>query len=72
MTFCKLEDVVVRHKKARQARKATTRFVVEIIASENHRPPKGRSFDPVQQSFNVKLIERRVARRSLETDVGGH
>ena len=49
-----------------------TRFVVEIIARENHRPSERRFFDPVKQSFNVELIERRVARRNLETDVGGH
>ena len=72
MISCKLEDVIIRHKKPRQTGKPMTCFIVEIIAGKNYCSLKRRFFDPVQQSFDVSLIKCRVARRDLETDVGGH
>ncbi len=72
MTSCKLEDVIIRDKKARQTWKSMTCFVIEIIASENHRPRQRGFFEPGKQAFDVSLIKRRVSRRGLEADVGGH
>src|ERR1700689_4041455 len=66
------EDVVVRDKKPGEARESMTGFIVEIIASENDHPLERGSGDPMEQLFDVKLIEGRVAGRSLKPDVGTH
>ena len=65
MISCKLEDVIIRHKKPRQTGKPMTCFIIEIIAGKNYCSLKRRFFDPVQQSFDVSLIKRRIVGRVL-------
>jgi hypothetical protein len=72
MTPGKLEDVVVRDKKPGETRESMTGFIIEVIASENDHPLERRSIHPTEQSFDVQLIERRVARRSLKPNIGTH
>lgn len=70
VTSRKVQHVIIGHEKPRKTRKTVTCFVVEIIAGQNHRPLKGRFPDPGKKFFEVLLIQRGIAGRGLEPDVG--